>query len=189
MIFGYARVSTVGQELEIQLDDLKAAGCDVVFSEKVSGSKKANRPQLQALLDNLDHNPGSQVVITRMDRLARSASDLLTIIDHLTKHQCSLRILKQAIDTATPEGKLFITILAGFAEFETNLRRERQMEGINKRKAAGLYKGKQPQFDRQVVQALLANGGTVRTIARTLRCAESTAYRLIRESKQEQDNA
>ncbi|MTI16836.1 recombinase family protein [Rhodobacteraceae bacterium RKSG542] len=178
-VFGYARVSTTGQDLSIQEQELKAAGCDFIRSEKVSGTSREGRDELKLLLEFV--KSGDTLVVTRMDRLARSAVDLLKLVEDLKARGVELRILKQSIDTSTSEGKLFVTMLAGFAEFETELRKERQMEGIAKAKAAGKYKGRAPTIDRSEVASLMEQGMNKSAISRKLGCDVRTIRRISRE--------
>jgi DNA invertase Pin-like site-specific DNA recombinase len=142
---GYARVSMVDQDPTIQRDALKAAGCDLVREEKRSGTKLDGRLELKTLLEFL--RSGDMLVITRLDRLARSLSDLSTITDQLQAKGVTLKTAEQPVDTSTAAGKAFFGMLGVFAEFETNLRQERQMEGTAKAKAAGVYKGRKPTID------------------------------------------
>src|ERR1700757_22642 len=140
-LYGYARVSTLDQNLGIQRAALKAAGCDVIRAEKASGTRRDGRTELQVLLDFL--RPGDALVVTRIDRLARALRDLQNIVHELKEKRVPLRATEQPIDTGTAAGKAFLDMLGVFAEFESNLRKERQMEGIAKAKAAGVYKGRQ----------------------------------------------
>jgi DNA invertase Pin-like site-specific DNA recombinase len=140
MIYGYARVSTVDQDLSIQHAALAAAGCTVVRSEKVTGTSTEGREELATLLQFL--REGDTLVVTRIDRLARSLRDLQNIVHDLRQRGVTLKATEQPIDTSTAAGKCFLDMLGVFAEFETNLRRERQMEGIARAKANGVYAGK-----------------------------------------------
>jgi DNA invertase Pin-like site-specific DNA recombinase len=140
MRYGYGRVSSRDQDLSIQEAALKAAGCELIRSEKVSGTGREGRAELDLLLQFL--RPGDELVVTRIDRLARSIGDLQDIVRALRAKGVTLRATEQPIDTATAAGKCFFDMLGVFAEFETNLRRERQLEGIAKAKAAGVYKGR-----------------------------------------------
>ena len=137
--YGYARVSTTDQDLDVQYEALEKAGCRVIRAEKVSGTSVRGRDELRTLLDFI--RPGDELVVTRVDRLARSMGDLQDIIRELKAKGATLRATEQPINTSTPAGKAFLDMLGVFAEFETNLRRERQMEGIAKAKARGVYKG------------------------------------------------
>jgi DNA invertase Pin-like site-specific DNA recombinase len=154
--FGYARVSTNDQDLTVQVAILKAAGCDVIRSEKVSGTSTAGRAELATLLDFI--RGGDTLVVTRIDRLARSIGDLQDIVRRLKVKDASLRATEQPIDTSTAAGKCFLDMLGIFAKFETNLRRERQMEGIARAKAAGVYKGRKPSIDPIAVAKLKGQG-------------------------------
>jgi DNA invertase Pin-like site-specific DNA recombinase len=138
MLYGYARVSTLDQDLSIQLDALP--GCTVVRSEKVTGTSTEGRQELATLLQFL--REGDTLVVTRIDRLARSLRDLQNIVHDLRQRGVTLKATEQPIDTSTAAGKCFLDMLGVFAEFETNLRRERQMEGIARAKASGAYAGK-----------------------------------------------
>jgi DNA invertase Pin-like site-specific DNA recombinase len=126
--YGYARVSTLDQDLTLQQTTLKAAGCSVIRAEKASGTRRDGRTELQVLLDFLQ--PGDVLVVTRIDRLARSLKDLQDIVHELKVKGVSLKATEQPIDTGTAAGKAFLDMLGVFAEFETNLRKERQLEGI-----------------------------------------------------------
>ncbi len=121
---GYARVSSSGQCTRVQLEALEAAGCEIVREEKASGTSTQKRPELQSILDFI--RQGDTLVVTRIDRLARSISDLQDIMKTLKSKGASLRATEQPIDTTSAAGKAFVDMLGVFAEFETNLRRERQ---------------------------------------------------------------
>jgi hypothetical protein len=127
-LYGYARVSTLDQNLGIQRAALKAAGCDVIRAEKVRGTRRDGRTELQVLLDFL--RPGDALVITRIDRLARSLKDLQDIIHELKERRVALRATEQPINTGTAAGKAFLDMLGVFAEFETNLRKERRHDEV-----------------------------------------------------------
>jgi DNA invertase Pin-like site-specific DNA recombinase len=140
-IIGYARVSTTDQNLEIQEAALEAAGCEVIRSEKRSGSSTAGRAELETILDFL--RSGDVLMVTRIDRLARSIGDLQDIVRAVKAKGAALKATEQPIDTSTAAGKAFLDMLGVFAEFETNLRKERQLEGIAKAKEAGVTRGAQ----------------------------------------------
>ena len=142
---GYARVSTLDQDLSIQRAALKAAGCEVIRAEKASGARRDGRTELQVRLDFL--RAGDTLVVTRIDRLARSLKDLQDIVHELKAKGVALRATEQPVNTGTAAGKAFLDMLGVFAEFETNLRRERQLEGINAAKVRGVYKGRKPSID------------------------------------------
>src|ERR1700724_1271554 len=151
-VIGYARVSTTDQDLSIQQTALKAAGCEVIRAEKRSGTSTASRKQLRTVLEFL--HKGDVLMVTRIDRLARSIGDLQDIVRAIKAKGASLKATEQPIDTSTAAGKAFLDMLGVFAEFERNLRKERRLEGIAKAKAAGVYKGRKPSVDVLQVRAL-----------------------------------
>jgi DNA invertase Pin-like site-specific DNA recombinase len=175
---GYARVSTTDQDTGIQIQQLTAAGCDKVFHEQLSGSKM-ERPELVAALDYL--REGDTLIVTRIDRLARSLRDLQNLVYDLSERGISLRATEQPIDTSNAAGKAFLDMLGVFSEFETNLRRERQAEGIAKAKAAGKYRGRQPVNDKLLGPALdmIRQGVPKARVARDLGIGRATLYRLL----------
>ena len=151
-IYGYARASTVEQDVTLQQETLRRAGCEVVRSAKSSGASRAGRSKLAVLLQFLRR--GDTLMVTRVDRLARSIKDLQDIVHELRAVGVSLKATEQPIDTSTAAGKAFLDMLGVFAEFETNLRRERQMEGIAQAKAKGVYRGRKPSIDPIEVRRL-----------------------------------
>lgn len=176
-IIGYARVSSVGQSLEVQQAALQEAGCEKVFAEKKSGRKASDREQLGLALDFI--REGDTLVVTRLDRLARSVIDLHQIIARITENGASFRVLQQAgIDTSTSTGKLTLAVLAAVAEFEGDIRAERQKDGIEAAKAKGVYKGRPATIDAEAIQAALATGESPSILAKRLGVARSTVYRL-----------
>ena len=179
--YGYARVSTLDQDLTLQQTTLKAAGCSVIRAEKASGTRRDGRTELQVLLDFLQ--PGDVLVVTRIDRLARSLKDLQDIVHELKAKGVSLKATEQPIDTGTAAGKAFLDMLGVFAEFETNLRKERQMEGIAQAKANGVYKGRKPEIDAAAVKALKADGLGASEIAKRLGIGRASVYRLLAQER------
>jgi DNA invertase Pin-like site-specific DNA recombinase len=139
---GYARVSSVSQGLDVQLEKLKAAGCDRIFQEKRSGRQVDNRPELKACLSYV--REGDTLVISRLDRAARSVLDLAKIAELLQKKGVALRVLDQGLDTSTSEGRLMFNLLGAFAEFEADIRKERQADGIAMAKQKGVKSGRRP---------------------------------------------
>ena len=138
-LYGYARVSTRDQDLALQLNELAAAGCAKVFKEKASGVR-SDRPELAKVIGRLE--PGDVLVVTRLDRLARSTRDLLNVLDELAKRGAGFRSLKDSwADTTTPHGKLMVTVLGGLAEFERELIRARTGEGRKRAKERGSGEG------------------------------------------------
>lgn len=181
MLIGYARTSTAEQEagLEAQHRDLMAAGVEKLFSEQVSSVDAAKRAQLEAALDYL--REGDCLVVTRLDRLARSVAHLLTLVERIEAKGTGLRILNMGVDTSTPTGKLMLTMLGGVAEFERAIMLERQREGIAKAKAEGKYKGRKPtaQAQSDKVQELKAAGRSVPEIARETGISRASVYRIL----------
>jgi DNA invertase Pin-like site-specific DNA recombinase len=182
-IVGYARVSTTDQDLTIQQEALKQAGCTELFTEKVSGTSKKGRDQLQKCLEYL--RKGDTLIVTRVDRLGRSVKDLQDIADHLKEKGVDLKATEQPIDTSTPAGKAFFDMLGVFAEFETNLRRERQLEGVAKAKAAGRYKGraKTAQAKSGEVIKLYEEGAKPARIVELTGVSRASVYRIINQHK------
>ena len=177
---GYARVSTSDQDTTVQVAALKAAGCDVVREEKASGTTTEGRPALANLLDFL--RPGDVLMVTRIDRLARSVADLQTIVRTIRDKGAALACTEQPVDTSTAAGKAFLDMLGVFAEFETSLRKERQLEGIAKAKAEGVYKGRKANLDAGMVRRLHAEGMGATAIAKALGCGRASVYRLLAEA-------
>ena len=175
--YGYARVSSVSQNLEVQQEALKAAGCEIIRSEKVSGTSTQGRDELKNLLQFL--REGDELVVTRIDRLGRSVLDLQTIVKDLQERGVSLKATEQPIDTSTPVGKCFLDMLSVFSEFETSLRRERQAEGIAKAKEKGVYKGRKPTVDVDAVRRLKAEGKGATEIAKELKIGRASVYRVL----------
>jgi DNA invertase Pin-like site-specific DNA recombinase len=176
-VYGYARVSSTDQDLTIQQAALEAAGCMTIFAEKKSGTRRDGRTELQVLLECV--REGDTVIITRIDRLARSMRDLQNIVQELKEKGVALKATEQPIDTGSAAGKAFLDMLGVFAEFETNLRRERQLEGIAKAKKEGIYKGRKPSIDVARVKALRAAGVSPSGIAKEMKMARSSVYRVL----------
>ena len=174
---GYARVSTTDQDLSIQEAALRAAGCKVIRAEKRSGTTTRGRDELRTVLEFLGR--GDVLMVTRIDRLARSIGDLQDIVRTVKARGASLRATEQPIDTGTAAGKCFLGMLGVFAEFETNLRRERQLEGIAKAKAAGVYKGRPVSIDQGKVRELQAQGLGASEIAKALGIGRASVYRVL----------
>lgn len=183
-IVGYARVSTAGQSLDVQLDKLKAFGCTRIFAEKRSGKQADTRQELQACLQFL--RDGDTLVISRLDRMARSILDLAKIADHLKKKGVALRVLDQAIDTGTSEGRLMFSLLASFAEFENDIRAERQNDGIAKAKEKGVIFGRKRALtteQRKRIRVLREEENfSVPQLAERFNVGVATVYRALQES-------
>ena len=178
-VIGYARVSSTDQNLELQESALRAAGCDVIRSEKRSGTTTAGRDELRTVLDFL--RKGDVLTVTRIDRLARSIGDLQDIVRAVKAKGASLKAIEQPIDTSTAAGKCFLDMLGVFAEFETNVRRERQLEGVASAKARGVYKGRKASIDPAKVRQMKAEGKGASAIAKALRIGRASVYRALAE--------
>lgn len=178
MKIGYARVSTQDQNPGLQIDALKAAGCDRVFEEKASGAQR-DRPQLLAALEYA--RAGDTIVVWKLDRLARSIRQLIETIEDLDRREISFKSLTEAIDTQTAGGKLVFHIFAGLAEFERSIIRERTVAGLASARARGRLGGRPPAVsaeDVAMARAMLADPSiTVNQVAKTLGISPATLYR------------
>jgi DNA invertase Pin-like site-specific DNA recombinase len=176
-VIGYARVSTTDRDLDVQETALRAAGCEVIRAEKRSGTTTRGGEELRTVLDFLRRR--DVLMVTRIDRLARSIGDLQDIMRTVKARGASLKATEQPIDTGTAAGKCFLDMLGVFAEFDTNLRRERQLEGIAKAKAEGVYKGRPASINPTTVREMKARGMGATEIARTLKIGRASVYRAL----------
>lgn len=178
MKVGYARVSSTTQSLDVQIDALTVVGCERIFSEKKSGTTSVGRNELEECIGFV--REGDTLLVTRLDRLARSVADLFSIMDRLNAKGVNFACIQQpGMETAGPTGKLMLTVLGAVAAFETDLRRERQAEGIARAKAEGVYKGRKPSVDATRVRELFASGQRPTSIARQLGIGRASVYRAI----------
>lgn len=179
---GYARVSTEGQELTAQLEQLQTAAVDKVFQEKASGVKQ-DRPQLAAMIDYA--REGDTVVVCKLDRIARSTKHLLEIVETLDAKKVSFQVLNINLDTSTPTGKLMLSMLAAIGQFEREMMLERQREGIRLAKDAGAYKGRKPTAMGQAVKVmeLISQGKTKQAVADEIGIGVASVYRIMKEHK------
>jgi DNA invertase Pin-like site-specific DNA recombinase len=180
MIYGYARVSTDGQSVDAQVRQLRAAGAETVYREVASGAK-TDRAQLRRTLDQLD--AGDVLMVTRLDRLARSTRDLLNTLHMIAGRTAGFRSLGDTwADTTTPHGRLMLTVLGGLAEFERELIRARTAEGRERAKARGIKLGRKPKLTphqkREAIRRRDELGEPVREIARSYNVSHSTISRL-----------
>ncbi|HKY53342.1 MAG TPA: recombinase family protein [Anaerolineales bacterium] len=176
MIVGYARVSTTDQNLDIQIDELEAKGCERIFSDQATGTNR-NRPGLTELLSFV--RDGDTVIVSRLDRFARSLTDLFQLLDALSTKGVSFQCVHQSIDTASSTGKLTLAILGAVAEFENDIRKERQRAGIDRAKALGTYKGRKAVIDPDRVREMASMGMKPSAIAKALGCHRQSVYRLL----------
>ena len=180
---GYARVSSVGQSLEVQLEKLKTAGCEKIYREKRSGKTSA-RSEFQNCMNYL--REGDTLVITRLDRLARSVIHLAQVATRFQKENIDLIVIDQAIDTTTSTGRLMFNMLAAIAEFETDLRSERQAEGIAKAIDNGVKFGRPSKRSDVIdleIQAKRKEGITIGQLAKDFNLGEATIYRVLASLK------
>jgi DNA invertase Pin-like site-specific DNA recombinase len=179
-VIGYARVSTVDQNADAQLDALREAGCEHIFTDHTSG-KLGHRPQLDTMLDYI--RPGDVVTITTLDRLGRSLVNLAQLVAELDHRDVDLRVLHQGIDTTTPAGRLTFHVLAAIAEFERALISERTNEGLAAARARGRTGGRRPVLSAAKVTHArkLRDAGkhTMAEIAQLLGCSRATLYRVL----------
>ena len=185
MLIGYARTSTIDQKagLEAQTRELKAAGCEKIVEEQVSSVNIAKREKLEEAIEFA--REGDTLVVTKLDRLARSVAHLVQITERLEAKGVSLRILDGAIDTSSANGRLVLNMLTSIAQFEREIMLERQREGIAKAKAQGKYKGRKPTAKAKAgeVMKLAREGMPPLKIAKTLGIGKSSVYRIIGENK------
>ena len=177
---GYARVSTDDQKRKIQKAALEKDGCVITFEEERTGTRREDRAQLDLALKVL--TKGDTLVVTRLDRLGRSMPDLANIVHEVEEVGAHLRVIEQSVDTGTSEGRAFFGMLAVFAQFETDVRRERQADGIARAKKAGVYTGGKPRIDRTRVIALAGDRYGPAAIARELGVSRMSVYRILRET-------
>ena len=180
MLIGYARVSTEDQDLRLQRAALKEAGCRKTFEEKVSGAGR-DRPELAKLFEHLRED--DVLVVTRLDRLARSTRDLLDLAERLNEIGTGLRSLGEPwADTTTPAGRMVLTVFAGMAEFERELIHQRTSQGRAAAKARGVLFGRKPKLtadQKQLAADLIAGGKSVRQAAALVNCHPATLYRAL----------
>lgn len=180
-VIGYARVSSSGQALDVQLDKLAKAGCTKVFKEKRSGRQAENRPELQAALEYV--REGDVLVVSRLDRMARSVLDLAKIADLLKRKGVSLRVLDQGLDTSTSEGKLMFNLLGAFAEFEADIRRDRVADGIAQAKRKGIKFGRKKALteaqEERIRKMRAEEGFSIEQLAERFGIGRSSVYRAL----------
>jgi len=176
---GYARVSTIGQSLDVQRSKLDAFGCDEIFEDKHTGTT-ADRPKLKQCRKYV--RKGDSLVITKLDRLARSTYHLTQIAEELKDKGVDLVVLDQSIDTSTPTGKLLFNMLASIAEFETEIRRERQVEGIAKAKEKGVRFGRKAKLTKNQIVEMQndrENGEKISYLMNKYSMSKASVYRLL----------
>lgn len=188
MIFGYARVSTEGQNLYRQLDALKAAGVDEIIEEKITGTK-ADRPQLNRLLDKL--REGDTILIADLTRLSRSTKDLFALVDKIEKKGANIKSLKESwLDTTTPQGKLMFTFIAGISQFERDLISQRTKEGLEAARARGRKGGRREKLDvakKKAIYDLYTQKKTrIMDICDMFQITKPTLYKVVKEVSEQE---
>jgi DNA invertase Pin-like site-specific DNA recombinase len=179
VLVGYARVSSVGQTLTVQLDKLN--GCDKIFQEKMSGVTD-KRPQLQSCLEYV--RQGDTLVVTKLDRLARSTLHLCQIAAELERKQVDLQVLDQNIDTKSATGRLLFNMLGAIAQFETEIRAERQREGIQKARERGVKFGTRKKLNKREIAELQKQrrqGALIKTLMQDYGLSKTSVYRYLKE--------
>ncbi len=179
---GYGRVSTVDQNPDSQKDALLKAGADQIFLDTYTGTK-SSRPQLDKMLEQL--RAGDTIVITRLDRLGRSTKDLLNLVSDLQDSGVNLEVLEQNINTSSPEGKLFFTLVASFAEFEREIMRARTIDGLAAARARGRVGGRKPKLSHSQIDQILkmhASGDNISSIAEIFAVSRPTIYRVLEKA-------
>ena len=178
MKVGYARVSSVDQNLDVQLETLKSFGCEKIYQEKVSGTSTQGRNELKECIEFV--REGDELVITRIDRLARSVLDLQLIVKELSDKGVNLSATEQPISTNDATSKCFLDMLGVFAELETNLRKERQNEGILRAKQKGVYKGRKSSIDADKIREMKDSGLGASAIAKEMGIHRDSVYRVLK---------
>ncbi|WP_163882630.1 recombinase family protein [Rhizobium laguerreae] len=174
---GYARVSTIDQDFELQQERLKAEGCVIVRAEKVSGASREGRVELATIIDFL--REGDELVVTRLDRLGRDTRDVLNIVHECEQRGAYVTILDPHVSTRGEMGHIILTVLGMVAQMERRFIKERQREGIEKAKAIGSYKGGKTRIDRALIRRLHEEGQGASVIARAANCSRMQVYRIL----------
>jgi DNA invertase Pin-like site-specific DNA recombinase len=174
---GYARVSTIDQDLQIQLERLRSEGCEIIRSEKVSGGSREGRTELATVIEFL--REGDELLVTRLDRLGRDTRDVLNIVHECQQRGAFLTILDPHVSTRGEMGHIILTVLGMVAQMERRFIKERQRDGIARAKEAGLYKGGKTKLDYDMVRKLRDSGLQVSQIARQLKCSRMQIYRIL----------
>lgn len=174
---GYARVSTVDQDLDQQHDRLKAEGCEIIRSEKVSGASREGRNELATIIDFL--RPADELVVTRLDRLGRDTRDVLNLIHECEQKGAFVTVLDPHVSTRGELGHLVLTVLGMVAQMERRFIKERQREGVARAKAAGLYRGGKRRLDYDRITTMRNEGRSASAIARALGCSRMQVYRVL----------
>lgn len=176
---GYARVSTLDQDLDLQLAKLKTEGCEIIRSEKLSGGSREGRAELATVLQFL--RPGDELVVTRLDRLGRDTRDVLNLIHEAEERGAFITVLDPHVSTRSEMGHIVLTVLGMVAQMERRFIKERQKDGIERAKAEGAYAGGKRRLDRGQINAMSARGLSPAAIAKAVGCSRMQVYRILRE--------
>lgn len=177
---GYARVSSIDQDLDIQVAKLKAEGCEIVRSEKVSGGSREGRVELETVIQFL--RPGDELVVARLDRLGRDTRDVLNLIHECEQRQAFVTVLDPHVSTRGEMGHIVLTVLGMVAQMERRFIKERQREGIQQAKAQGRYQGGKRRLDRDLIRQLRIEGLGPSDIAKKVGCSRMQVYRVLGEN-------
>jgi DNA invertase Pin-like site-specific DNA recombinase len=177
---GYARVSSIDQDLDIQLAKLKAEGCEIIRSEKISGGSREGRVELETVIQFL--RPGDELVVARLDRLGRDTRDVLNLIHECEQRQAFVTVLDPHVSTRGEMGHLVLTVLGMVAQMERRFIKERQREGIQQAKAQGRYTGGKRRLDRSKVLELRGLGLGATDIAKQVGCSRMQIYRILSQA-------
>ena len=175
--YGYARVSSLSQSTEIQVEALKNSGCTVIRQEKVSGKSTEGRKELATILEFMAE--GDSLTVHKLDRLGRNTRDVLNLVHTLTEKGCSLKVLEPAIDTSGAMGTMVLTVLGMVSEMELGFIKERQRAGIEKAKSKGVYKGRPSSLDHDQIRSMKAEGLGATAIAKELGCSRGAIYKAL----------
>ncbi|MBB3953076.1 recombinase family protein [Aureimonas jatrophae] len=184
---GYARVSTLDQDLDSQLERLRAEGCAIIRSEKVSGASRDGRVELATVIEFL--RPGDELVVTRLDRLGRDTRDVLNLIHECEQRSAFVTVLDPHVSTRGEMGHIVLTVLGMVAQMERRFIKERQREGIDRAKVEGVYRGGQPRLDRGHIATLHSEGHGPAAIAKALGCSRMQVYRILQACGRSADGA
>lgn len=176
---GYARVSSIDQDLDIQIAKLKSEGCEIIRFEKVSGGSREGRVELETVIQFL--RPGDELVVARLDRLGRDTRDVLNLIHECEQRQAFVNVLDPHVSTRGEMGHIVLTVLGMVAQMERRFIRERQREGIQLAKQQGRYRGGKRRIDRDLISELRGQGVGPSDIAKELGCSRMQVYRVLNE--------
>ncbi|MER9456570.1 recombinase family protein [Mesorhizobium sp. M0478] len=176
---GYARVSTIDQDLDTQIAKLKAEGCNIIRSEKVSGASRDGRAELATIIDFL--RPGDELVVTRLDRLGRDTRDVLNLIHECEERGAFVTVLDPHVSTRGEIGHIVLTVLGMVAQMERRFIKERQREGVERAKGAGVYRGGKARIDRRRIFELYSSKIGASEIAKIMGCSRMQVYRILKE--------